>query len=259
MSISKKGPWPGGPDEARMRRFFVDPKSCNQEEVILSEEESHHIFKVLRLPVASEIELLDGRGRVYRAVLTAVGKKAVARIVATVAVEPEKAKELVVYQAILKGEKMDMVIQKCTELGVTRVVPVNTTRCQGGSDTGRNAKRLERWRRIGVAACKQCLRPTLMEIEDVQDVNELAGHCLAERRLLFWEEEKDYRLQQLAGWQEAQSVALFFGPEGGLTRDEVALARQSGWQTLSLGERILRAETATLGAVAVVQYLLGNL
>jgi 16S rRNA (uracil1498-N3)-methyltransferase len=259
MSISKKGPWLGGPDELRMRRFFVDPKTCNQEEVILSEEESRHIFKVLRLPVASEIELLDGRGRVYRAVLAAVGKRAVARIVATVAAEPDRAKELVVYQAMLKGEKMDMVIQKCTELGVTRVVPVHTARCQGGGDAGRNAKRLERWRRIGVAACKQCLRPTLMEIEVVQDINDLAGHCQAERRLLFWEEENDCRLQQLAGWLEAQSVALLFGPEGGLTRDEVALARQSGWQTLSLGERILRAETATLGAVAVVQYLLGNL
>jgi 16S rRNA (uracil1498-N3)-methyltransferase len=166
---------------------------------------------------------------------------------------------LVVCQAMLKGEKMDMVIQKCTELGVHRVVPVHTARCQGGGDAGRNAKRLERWRRVCVAACKQCLRPTLMEIEMVQDINDLAGHCQAERRLLFWEEENDCRLQQLKGWQEAQSVALFFGPEGGLTRDEVALARQSGWQTVSLGERILRAETATLGAVAVVQYLLGNL
>lgn len=241
-----------------MRRFFVDPESCGQEEVVLSEEESHHIGKVLRLPAGSEIELLDGRGRVCRAVLQAVGKRVVARIVATMVAEPGESGEVVVYQAMLKGEKMDMAVQKCTELGVSRLVPLRSARCQGGGDERRDGKRLERWRRIAIAACKQCLRPTLMEVEEPLSIGDLAGHCHADLRLLFWEEERDQRLNQVGGWREASSVALLFGPEGGLTVDEVSVARQGGWRTIGLGERILRAETATLAAVAVTQYLLGN-
>ena len=242
-----------------MRRFFVDPERCQDDEVMLSQEESHHIVKVLRLPLASEIELLDGSGRVFRAVITGLGRQVVARIVATSNLAKEHAQELVVYQAILKGEKMDTVVQKCTELGVDRLVPLRSARCQGGADDGRDGKRVERWRRIGVAACKQCLRPTLMTIEAPLAMADLGGHCQAGLRLLFWEEEEETRLRQIAGWQEARAVALLFGPEGGLAREEVALARIDGWVTIGLGERILRAETATLGTVAIVQYLLGNL
>ena len=242
-----------------MRRFFVEAAGVNGEEVALSEEESHHIVKVLRLPVGSEFELLDGRGGVYRAQLLAHGRRVAARIVAPIATAGGAGRLLTVYQAILKGEKMDTVVQKCTELGVSRLVPVRTKRCQGGKDDERDARRLERWRRIGVAACKQCLRPVLMDIAMPLAVADLASHCQAQRRLLFWEEERELPLRGVADWGETASAALFFGPEGGLAGEEVELLRGDGWVTVSLGERILRAETATLGAVAIVQYLLENL
>ena len=154
---------------------------------------------------------------------------------------------------------MDTVVQKCTELGVSRFSPFASSRCQGKADLGQNRKRHERWQRIGLAACKQCLRPRLMQIDAPVDLADLLRDTDATLCLLFWEEEKAVHLQDIPELPEAQSVALLLGPEGGFSREEIDLARRFGWLTVSLGERILRAETATLTAVSIVQYLSGNL
>ncbi len=243
-----------------MRRFYFHPESRRGDNIFLPEEESHHIIKVLRLSVGSEIELLDGAGPVYRASIVATGGRQVeARIVAAVAETPGMAKTLSVAQAILKGEKMDMVVQKCTELGVTRLSPLESSRCQGKADLERNRKRHERWRRIGLAACKQCLRPKFMRIDLPAGLADISQNTDAPLRLLFWEEEKNVHLRDISTLQEARNVALMLGPEGGFSQEEIELARQLGWTTVSLGERILRAETATLSAVSIVQFLIGNL
>jgi 16S rRNA (uracil1498-N3)-methyltransferase len=242
-----------------MRRFFFDPLSRKGDSVFLPEEESRHVVKVLRLPAGSEIELLDGQGTVYRALIVAGGRQVEARIAGVVATEDGVGKTLWVGQGILKGEKMDTVVQKCTELGVSRFSPFQSSRCQGKADAAQNRKRHERWQRIGLAACKQCLRPQLMGLDAPVSLADLLRDTHAPLRLLFWEEEKELHLQDIAALPEAQSVALLLGPEGGFSREEVDLARQFGWSTVSLGERILRAETATLTAVSVVQFLIGNL
>ncbi|MFH0782710.1 MAG: 16S rRNA (uracil(1498)-N(3))-methyltransferase [Pseudomonadota bacterium] len=243
-----------------MRRFYFHPQSRRGDTIFLSEEESRHVVKVLRLPVGSEVELLDGQGTVYRASIVATGGRQVeARIEAVVAQDPGVAKTVWVAQGILKGEKMDTVVQKCTELGVTRLSPFESSRCQGKADFGQNRKRHERWQRIGLAACKQCLRPRFMQIDAPMSLADFLQNTDAPLRLLFWEEEKNVHLQDISTLQEAQNVALMLGPEGGFSREEIDLARQFGWTTVSLGERILRAETATLTAVSIVQFLIGNL
>lgn len=243
-----------------MRRFYFYPESRRGDTIFLPEEESHHIIKVLRLSVGSEIELLDGEGSVYRASIVATGGRQVeARIVAAVAQASGMAKTLSVAQAILKGEKMDMVVQKCTELGVTRLSPLESSRCQGKADLERNRKRHERWQRIGLAACKQCLRQKFMQIDLPAGLADLSRNTDASLRLLFWEEEKTVHLRDITTLQEAENVALMLGPEGGFSHEEIELARQCGWTTVSLGESILRAETATLSAVSIVQFLIGNL
>lgn len=242
-----------------MRRFFFDPLCRKGDSVFLPAEESRHITKVLRLPAESEIELLDGMGTVYRAILVSAGRLAEARIVGVAARDEDFGKRVWVGQGILKGEKMDTVVQKCTELGVTRFSPFESSRCQGKADTVQNHKRHERWQRIGLAACKQCLRPTLMQLDTSAKLVDLLRDTDASLRLLFWEEEKGVHLQDIADLQNVQSVALLLGPEGGFSFEEVELARQMGWSTVSLGERILRAETATLTAVSIVQFLIGNL
>lgn len=246
-----------------MRRFYFDPKSRSGDAVFLSEEESHHIAKVLRLPVGSEVELLDGLGTVYRAVIGETGRRVVLRIEGVAATAAEPGKTVWVGQGILKGEKMDTVVQKCTELGVTRFTPFHSSRCQGRFNPSQTLKKHERWQRVGLAACKQCLRLQTMQQDVPIGYNELLQDGDARRddllRLLFWEEEKDRHLYDIPAIGQAKSIALMLGPEGGFSRQEVELARESGWRTVSLGERILRAETATLTAVSIVQYLIGNL
>jgi len=245
-----------------MRRFFFNPSSRKGDIVLLSEEESRHIAKVLRLAAGDSLELLDGLGAVYHAVITATGRQVEVEIVGITRKEPAADTSLRVWQGILKGEKMDTVVQKCTELGVTGMVPFHSARCQGKLDATQALKKHARWQRVAMAACKQCLRLRAMQIDAPATYAESLGINTKDQpamRLLFWEEEKKVHLHDIAGLDSAGSLALMLGPEGGFTREEVDQARLLGWRTVGLGDRILRAETATLSAVAIVQYLTGNL
>jgi 16S rRNA (uracil1498-N3)-methyltransferase len=244
-----------------MRRFFFDPKDRSGDDVRLSEEESHHIAKVLRLRVGTVVELFDGTGSLYTGSLTLVGRRVEARISGRVVGDEAGTTPVWVYQPILKGEKMDMVVQKCTELGVSGMVPFLSSRCQGKLEPGRAGKKHQRWQRIGLAACKQCLRLQMMQLEKPRLYSELFGAangCEGDLRLLFWEGEKEVHLQDIPAIREAQLIELMLGPEGGFSPEEVEKARQYRWQTVSLGDRVLRAETATLSAVSIIQYLVGN-
>lgn len=244
-----------------MRRFFFDPTLRDGDQVFLSAEESHHIAKVLRLKTGDSIEILDGLGAVFRAVITTVGRQVEARIEEIMAREVAVGKPIRVWQAILKADKMDWVVQKCTELGVSELIPFHSSRCQGRFDRAQSHKKHQRWQRIGLEACKQCRRLHGIHIETPTDyAASLTKNCTdLPLRLLFWEEEKTTRLAGIGGIDQASSLDLMLGPEGGFTREEIELARRAGWRTVSLGERILRAETATLSAVSIVQFLAGKL
>jgi 16S rRNA (uracil1498-N3)-methyltransferase len=245
-----------------MRRFFFDPKTRRGETVVLSKEESRHIKKVLRLEVGSTVELLDGEGGLYSGEITEVERTVEVEITGTLSDESDSLGSIQVCQAILKGDKMDTVVQKCTELGVTTMVAFQSLRCQGKLDPASGAKKQGRWQRIGLAACKQCMRPLPMDIVDPVSFKEaICNDELDEKtlRILFWEEEQQVHLKDIKGIQSSDSIALLLGPEGGLSVEEVELAREHGWITVSLGKRILRAETATLTAVSIVQYLSGKL
>lgn len=156
---------------------------------------------------------------------------------------------------------MDWVVQKCTELGVREIIPFQSSRCQGRLDSLQSRKKHQRWQRIGLEACKQCRRLHGIDIAPPIDyaLSLAANSADDPLKLLFWEEEKTTRLGDIPGIEQASAFDLMLGPEGGFTRAEVELARLAGWRTVSLGERILRAETATLSAVAIVQFLAGSL
>ena len=245
-----------------MRRFFFDPKSRRGDRVTLSKEESRHIKKVLRLEVGCAVELLDGEGGLYAAEIAVIERSVEVAITGILSEKDDSSGSILVCQAILRGEKMDTVVQKCTELGVTTMVAFQSSRCQGKLDAAGGAKKHGRWQRIGLAACKQCMRHLPMHIVEPISFKEAICHDgLDDKtlRILFWEEEKQVHLRDIKEITSTDSIALLLGPEGGLSPEEVELAREHGWVSVSLGERILRAETATLTAVSIVQYMAGRL
>lgn len=246
-----------------MRRFFFEPAARNGDIVSLSEGESRHVTRSLRLHVGSQIELLDGTGARYLAEIVSLGRQVAARILNAENDAAEQGVALHLAQAMLKNAKMDFVVEKGTELGVTTFTPIVSSRCQGWlDDEGRSGKRGQRWQRIVASACKQCSRTRPMELGVLRP---LADHCAMigrepdALRLLFWEEEKELRLHDLPALSGYGRIDLLLGPEGGFSREEVELARDCGYRSISLGPRILRAETATVAAVAIVRYLIGEM
>jgi len=251
---------------SEMRRFVFDPERRDGDKVILSAAESYHITKVLRLQPGTGIEVLDGRGGVYAAKIVEVGSSVVIRLLECReegGSSDSGRVRLWVGQGLLKGGKMDGIVQQCTELGVARLTPFVSSRCQRSINDLRGRHKAERWDRIVVAACKQCRRSTLMVVDAPVDFTTMISqidHDPGALRLIFWEEEQEFRLHHdLLKAGTFATVCILLGPEGGLAPAEIAAARESGWQTVSLGRRILRAETATLTAVSLVQYLAGNL
>jgi len=238
-----------------MRRFVVDPSTVTGELATLSAGEAHHVSLVLRLQPGAVIELVDGQGLVYQGCLETVGRERVTVRLLSQQQEPEDAgRPLILLQALLKGKKMDMVVQKATELGVHTLQPLVTRYSEG---RGNQARQAERWQRIMVEACKQCHRAQCMGVAPLID---LAGVPLPESgpRILFWEGETTEPLLP-EFLSPPGPVCLLLGPEGGLHRQEAEEAKARGFKPVSLGRRILRAETATLAAVAIVQYLTGGL
>lgn len=246
-----------------MRRFFFEPEHQKGALVSLSAEESKHASKVLRLPVGTKVELLDGMGKVFTGEIVQLGKYVQVRLLGEVESIHNTGKSLTVYQGILKGEKMETVVQKCTELGVDQMVPFHSSRCQGKLEAHKSVKKYDRWQRISLAACKQCYRSQPMVLKEPVVYHHLFPQIEENRdeplRILFWEEENEVHLHDIEEIREASSVEMMLGPEGGFSEEEVVAARGLGWRSVSLGHRILRAETATLTAVSVVQYLLGRL
>jgi 16S rRNA (uracil1498-N3)-methyltransferase len=238
-----------------MRRFLVDPRTIAGTLATLSAEEARHIASVLRLQPGTAVELIDGQGLVYQGRLETVARGEVTVRLLSQQAEPEDAgPHLILLQALLKGKKMDVVVQKATELGVHTLQPLVTRYSEGRGNPERQA---ERWQRIMVEACKQCRRAQPMRIAPLSD---FAGAALPDSgpRILFWEGETTEPLRP-EFLSPLGPVCLLLGPEGGLHRQEAEEAGAKGFQPVSLGRRILRAETAAIAAVAIVQYLTGGL
>ncbi len=243
-----------------MRRFFLSPDVEISDEVLLSKAESHHLTKVLRLPVGMLLQLFDGRGHIHDAEIVAMGKQVRLRILSSVYVE-EDGVPLRVCQGILKGQKMEFLLQKCTELGVSEFIPFSSSRCQlKKTELRKLADKQDRWQRIIDEACKQCNRPWPMKLGTVISLEEMVLQREEARPgILFWEEEKEASLHTFSLPADVAGLQIVLGPEGGFSSDEAEAARKAGFQVLSLGPRILRAETAALAAVSIIQHLIGNM
>ncbi|PIE56165.1 MAG: 16S rRNA (uracil(1498)-N(3))-methyltransferase [Desulfobulbus propionicus] len=234
-----------------MRRFFIDPDQIHGDIVRFSPEETHHLRTVLRLKPGAAIELFDGAGQIYTAKLTSLDRHLVeATIYETRAVVAPTATPLSLAVAMLKGQKMDLVVQKATELGVTRLLPVRYRY----TESGNNSKRKVRWQKIMREACKQCRRSHAMSIEDPVSLKQLVYEP-AEHRFFAWERQGVSAEIELP---VTSSILAVIGPEGGIHPDESKLLLAAGFAPVGLGPLILRAETAAIALCALLQHKCGN-
>ncbi len=241
-----------------LRRFFARAENFQRGLVRLDQDESHHLIRVLRLTMADRVVVSDGRGRGWEAVVDSLGPGgAILKVVREVAPWGESSLELVLGIGLAKGEPMDTVIRQATEMGVKRILPLVTERCERMT-AGRDARRQARWQRLAQESLKSCQRSNLPEIDLPQEfAAALAGP--EEAKFIFWEEERGGGLNTCLGRPRPAGVRILIGPEGGFSAREVALAREAGYEAVSLGPRRLKVETAALAALTLVQYAWGDL
>ena len=241
----------------RLTRSHVDLPLRVGEEIALPEDVAAHLLRVLRLQVGDACVLFNGDGHDYDARIVAIGKRdARAQIVATRRIDNESPLRITLLQGIARGEKMDWILQKATELGVARIVPANSERSEVKLDAQRAEKRLAHWRGIVVAACEQSGRATLPVIDPPQA---LAQACAArEGRGFILDPFAEASLSSLRD-ATLRECTLAIGPEGGWSpRDREQLVA-AGYEGLRLGPRVLRTETAGIAAISALQALCGDL
>jgi 16S rRNA (uracil1498-N3)-methyltransferase len=250
-----------------MHRFFIDDagwrNSLSDTTVSLDAKLAHQIRDVLHIRVGEQLVLFDAHGQEYICTLTSSNRSSVElQIDEQYAGQPESKVHIILYQGLLKSARFEMILEKGTELGVSTFVPTLCQRSMAGlSEAG--TKKVERWQRIIQEATEQCGRTRVPELAPIRTLqaalDELPIDALA---IMPWEEEQARSLreilhssrQQLPTGDTPITIAVFIGPEGGLTIEEVASARQQGVRIATLGPRILRAETAALATVASIMY-----
>jgi 16S rRNA (uracil1498-N3)-methyltransferase len=239
------------------RQFFIPTDAIHNDVITLTEEVANHVGTVLRLTRGDEIILLDGTGTHFRCIIERLTKQTgEARIIEQWLIE-EQTIPLQLIQALPKGDKMEMILQKGTELGINRFSPVWSERCIQAQASGREGKKQQRWQRIVTEAARQSRRPILPSCEPTRPLRTALADCDAELKLMLWEDGSQ-PLREVLTKQPPKKVALLVGPEGGFSPQEAQLARSHGFLPVRLGSRILRTETAGFAVSAVLQYLYGD-
>lgn len=241
----------------RCPRIFTPQTLAPDTALTLDAQAAHHVGRVLRMQVGEALILFNGDGGEYRATIVAADKKSVQVTTGTANMDARES-PLAIHLgiAISKGERMDWVLQKATELGVARITPLQTERVEVRLRGEREEKKSAHWRAIAVAACEQCGRNRIPTISEIQPLADWLANIEAERKFVL-HHRSVATLDSDA--EQPQSVALLIGPEGGLSEAEITCAEQNGFASLRLGPRILRTETAPLAALSVLQYLWGDL
>ncbi|PLX97329.1 MAG: 16S rRNA (uracil(1498)-N(3))-methyltransferase [Desulfuromonas sp.] len=222
--------------------------------VALPGELKKHIEKVLRLKPGARIHLFDGTGRYAEAVLLADAQVELG----TVAEQPAPPCRITLIQGIPKGDKLELILQKGTELGVSHFVLVPMERSVGRIADNRREERLERWGKIIQEAARQCHQYHLPQLDLPSSFSTTLADAEGDEKLFLWEESQAALAGGFAAAQP-RSVVVVVGPEGGMSAAEATLAETHGFRSVSLGPRILRTETAGLAIVAILQYLYGDM
>ena len=239
-----------------MHRFFADENGIVNGVAQLEAEDAQHASRVLRLQPGDEVTLFC-EGEAYAAVIDSFDNGVSVRVGDKLK-SPEATVRVTLYQGVPKGDKMDFIVQKCTEGGIHRIVPVNMPRCVAKLD-GKDDKKRARWQRIAREAAKQAFRPVTPEIAPVVSMKQLP-QLLSQHQLVLapWEDEHALSLRQVIS-PDVTDVAIIIGPEGGMSEEDMAHFRTCGAQSVTLGPRIFRTETAGLASLIAIMTLTGNL
>ncbi|MEJ2601898.1 MAG: 16S rRNA (uracil(1498)-N(3))-methyltransferase [Gammaproteobacteria bacterium] len=239
------------------RLYHPDPLETGRE-VIIGGDDARYLIRVLRLAPGAPLVLFDGLGGEYAAELRSCrGRKEVTvQVGAHRPAERESALRVTLAQGISRGERMDHVVQKCTELGIDALVPLICERGVVRIDGRRAEARRQHWQRVAAEACRQCGRNRLPSIAPITALGDWLVAPMSDTRLAL-APGADERLADLPA--PGGSLTLLIGPEGGLAEHELAAARSNGFRSVQLGPRILRTETAAVAAVTSVQLLWGDL
>lgn len=246
-----------------MDRFFVDKKNINLENntCIIEGEDVKHISKVLRCRIGEELEVCDNNNNEYICEITNIDKNQVElNILEKVDIQRESDLKIKVYQGLPKGPKMEMILQKLTEVGVDEIILVQTKRTVVKVDDKKEDKKLERWERIIYEAAKQSKRGKVPTLRGVLTFKEaLADMKENDFNIAPYENEKTKSIKQAIKGVNINNIGIFVGPEGGFEETEIEAIEDIGGQSVSLGPRILRTETASLVASSIVLYELSDL
>ncbi|NDL68216.1 16S rRNA (uracil(1498)-N(3))-methyltransferase [Anaerotalea alkaliphila] len=243
-----------------MHKFFADSGRISEDRILLEGPDVNHIRQVLRLGPGEEVLINDGQNARFRCIIEAIEKDRVScRILERLEADTELPLQVTLFQGLPKQEKMELVIQKAVELGAHTIVPVRMRRSVVKLDEKSGAKKRERWQKIAEAAAKQSGRSVVPVVEEPMDFSralELAGRL--DLLLVPYEnaEGMEHTRKVLEGSREAKSLGIFIGPEGGYDDREVeALGALEHAETITLGRRILRTETAGMALLAMLLYI----
>lgn len=240
----------------RTIRIYQPGEYTVGETIELSPSASQHVAVVLRLGVNDPITLFCGDNREFSALIALIQKKKVMVLITAVQdVNRESPRSIHLAQAISKGDRMEWVIQKAVELGVSVITPIVTARCAVKLDADRLLKKQAQWQSIAIAACEQSGRNHVPKIQHVSKLDVFLQQCHTTLKLVLHPDTN-------ASWRDyslaAGDITLLIGPEGGLDEDEVCRAKAHAFQPLCLGPRILRTETAAIAALSVLQAVSGD-
>lgn len=241
----------------RIPRIFTGSPLQVGSQCELDDNAANHVGRVLRMQPGQELRLFNNDGQDYSATITQAGKKNVTvEILATEENRTESPLSIVLGQTLSKGDRMDYAVQKAVEMGVTTIVPLTTERSEVKLKGDREEKRLRHWQQVAISAAEQCGRARVPDILPVMTVPEwLAYSQTCDLRLVLHHRTE----QSLNTLSKPANIALMIGPEGGLSADEITLAEQNGFLPVALGPRVLRTETAPVAALALCQWLWGDI
>ena len=244
----------------RLPRIFVEGPLVAAQQMELPAAASQHLLAVLRLRVGAPLVLFDGRGGEHPARLVAAGRgSARIEVGGHRAIERESPLAVTLLQGLARGERMDIVVQKATELGVARIIPVAAARSVVQLAEARAGKRVAHWQAVAVAACEQCGRNRVPEITAPMSLVEACRLAAADAGTRLWALDAEGGTPLAAAPpMRSERIALLVGPEGGLADEELETAALIGFTRLRLGPRVLRTETAGPAALAALQALAGD-